>query len=87
MNTAASSEPERDTTFVALCTLYRMVSTPEDVENPHAVARSRLRRLRDVFRDSEDAIDKGDEPGIVQAAEARYEAEGFCFAIDAWSPR
>lgn len=64
-----------------------MVSSPEDVENPLAFARSRLRRLRDVIRDIEDAIDEGD-PGIVQAAEtARYEAEGVCFAMDAWSAR
>lgn len=47
-----------------------------------------IRRLRDVIRDIEDAIDEGGEPGIVQAAEmARYEAEGFRFAMDAWSAR
>jgi len=49
---------------------------------------STSRRLRDVIRDIEDAIDEGDEPGIVQAAEmARYEADCFCFPMDAWSAR
>ena len=71
-----------------LYTLYRMVSIPEEVDNPLAFARGRLRRLREAIRTIEDAIDDGDEPGLVQAAEmVRFEAEGFCFAMDAWSAR
>jgi hypothetical protein len=65
-----------------------MVSTIEDVHDPVAFARGRLTRFRDVLKSIEDAINDGDEPAIAQAAEVvRFEAEGFCFAMDAWSAR